>query len=606
MRLSAISDEWAYNGFLAGLLHLKPIQRAVCQPHSKPRTSQGLPGYYFFLWGCARSVGDKIIRSKHNSFNLLPKVFGTALETSSSGSIISVVMSTLGPANTPSLHPFPIVFLRPPLQTRLTEKGRSVVGVIIFEGEDSAWRGTSKCCCSRGALCCEIPYLQVAPVPAATRFEPTRHCIPQEAAFAVPIVRRRCQTSDFLRHSVHKTCWQKGPTYLLRLHGTIIVHSRHLAVHRSLRLAICCLLGRNLGRIHGLAVVCLAHQRVAWHGVVCCCHGVLVIGRLDMLAGHCLWSTLRARRATRLSLGVRCGFLTRHYVDEEVEHVGFGQSGGNIASLQGTSFVLLCMNPRAHRQLGDENVTAFGKEDRRLCRDHLDFWVGLHDLLYPCEGQLVQLVVVGIALEMVDSLLPVGREDVLVLPVEALVNVRPWTSVQLSRRIPLLRELRIQSAEVSEKLSSTGGFGRGVPGRRKRSKQTAALAPICMVARLASGWSHKMETEFHVAYHSVLHDWYRTQACLVAVAPAVDSEWDPWWQWQCVKEWIRAQTRGANEEVRLVGWAQMAIWSWITQRAGRGRLGENRAFKCCVAQRKRIVSPEQFENGNKMPHGALL
>lgn len=43
----------------------------------------------------------------------------------------------------------------------------------------------------------------------------------------------------------------------------------------------------------------------------------------------------------------------------------------------------------------------------------------------------------GVAFEVVDRLLPVGREDVLVLPIEALVNVCPWSRVQLCRRVPL-------------------------------------------------------------------------------------------------------------------------------------------------------------------------
>lgn len=68
---------------------------------------------------------------------------------------------------------------------------------------------------------------------------------------------------------------------------------------------------------------------------------------------------------------------------------------------------------------------------------------------------------------------------------------------------------------------------RRVPFERGRGKQTAALAPDFMVARLASGWSHKTEAKFYVAYHSVLHGWYRTQAYLVAVALAAGSERDP-------------------------------------------------------------------------------
>ena len=49
----------------------------------------------------------------------------------------------------------------------------------------------------------------------------------------------------------------------------------------------------------------------------------------------------------------------------------------------------------------------------------------------------MQLVVVGVALEVVDGLLPVCREDILVLPIEALVNVCPWSRVELCRRVAL-------------------------------------------------------------------------------------------------------------------------------------------------------------------------
>lgn len=47
-----------------------------------------------------------------------------------------------------------------------------------------------------------------------------------------------------------------------------------------------------------------------------------------------------------------------------------------------------------------------------------------------------------VGLEMVNGLLPVGRKNVLVLPVQTLVNVRPRSRIELCRRIPLLRELR--------------------------------------------------------------------------------------------------------------------------------------------------------------------
>ena len=57
-----------------------------------------------------------------------------------------------------------------------------------------------------------------------------------------------------------------------------------------------------------------------------------------------------------------------------------------------------------------------------------------------------------VTLEMVDGLLPVGGEDVLVLPVKALVDVGPRACVELCGRISLLGELeRVLLAAVGSK-----------------------------------------------------------------------------------------------------------------------------------------------------------
>lgn len=66
------------------------------------------------------------------------------------------------------------------------------------------------------------------------------------------------------------------------------------------------------------------------------------------------------------------------------------------------------MYPGAHGELRDEDVAALGEQDGRLGRDHLNLWVRLHDLLDTGKGELMQLVVVGVRLEVVDYLLPVG------------------------------------------------------------------------------------------------------------------------------------------------------------------------------------------------------
>lgn len=81
------------------------------------------------------------------------------------------------------------------------------------------------------------------------------------------------------------------------------------------------------------------------------------------------------------------------------------------------------MDPRAHSELGDEDVTALCEENGRFRRDHLNFGVGLHHLLNACQWQLVQLVVVFVRLELGDLLLPIRIEDIAVVAREALVNL---------------------------------------------------------------------------------------------------------------------------------------------------------------------------------------
>lgn len=82
------------------------------------------------------------------------------------------------------------------------------------------------------------------------------------------------------------------------------------------------------------------------------------------------------------------------------------------------------MNPGAHSELGDEYVAAFGKEYGCFSGYHFDFRIGFHDFLYPCQWQLVELVVVFFIFELVDGLLPVRCEDVAVVTVQTLRNLR--------------------------------------------------------------------------------------------------------------------------------------------------------------------------------------
>lgn len=118
------------------------------------------------------------------------------------------------------------------------------------------------------------------------------------------------------------------------------------------------------------------------------------------------------------------GLFARDNIDQKVKHVRLGERRGNVGSLQSATLVLLCVNPGAHGELGDEDIAAFGEEDWRFSRDHLNFWISLHDLLDSREGQLVQFVVMLVRLQLCDLLLPVCVEDVAVVAIETLVDLR--------------------------------------------------------------------------------------------------------------------------------------------------------------------------------------
>lgn len=58
------------------------------------------------------------------------------------------------------------------------------------------------------------------------------------------------------------------------------------------------------------------------------------------------------------------------------------------------------MNPGAHGEFGDKDVAAFGKQDGSFRGYHFDFRIGFHDLLDARERQLMNLVIMGVALKM--------------------------------------------------------------------------------------------------------------------------------------------------------------------------------------------------------------
>jgi len=190
------------------------------------------------------------------------------------------------------------------------------------------------------------------------------------------------------------------------------------------------LLLRRSARVHLLVDVGVEHSSL---GVVGLLHLLLLLlllliglGRQELvlrlvrrrLLRSVSWLLLCAgfgHGVLRPALVLRLGVLARYDVDEEVEHVGLAESGGDVAALESAALVLLGVDPGAHGELGDEGLAGLGEDYGRFGRDHLDFRVGFHDFLDARERELVDLVVVVFGLEHGHDLLPVCVEDVAVV-----------------------------------------------------------------------------------------------------------------------------------------------------------------------------------------------
>jgi hypothetical protein len=132
----------------------------------------------------------------------------------------------------------------------------------------------------------------------------------------------------------------------------------------------------------------------------------------------CLLMVLTA--GARSTCSFRGCVFSRHDVDQEIEHIALGEGRRDIGTLQRAPLVLLRMYPGAHRQLGDEYIAALRKQYRRFGGDHFHLGIRLHDLLYPSERELVNLVVVFFILEGIDDMLPERGQDITVVAVQAL------------------------------------------------------------------------------------------------------------------------------------------------------------------------------------------
>jgi len=142
------------------------------------------------------------------------------------------------------------------------------------------------------------------------------------------------------------------------------------------------------------------------------------------------------------------------------------------------------MDPRAHGELGDENVSALGEQDGRLSGDHLDFRVCLHHLLDARQWQLVELVVMLVRLELRHLLLPVCVEDVAVVALQALIDILPRAGKQLW---------------VGRMALGGNGCGCAIVASLLRVVERIAGLPVISTRR-SGGGAHLLEVLVHVGF----------------------------------------------------------------------------------------------------------
>lgn len=135
-------------------------------------------------------------------------------------------------------------------------------------------------------------------------------------------------------------------------------------------------------------------------------------------------------------------------INKKVEHVRFRKGGGDVRALEGASFVVFGVDPGAHCELCDEDVAAFGEKDGSFCRNHLDFRVCFHDFFDSGEGELMDFEVVVVCLEVIDGLLPVGRQDFAGGACQTLVDLKRISQVLASHKGPVVEDGDSHSAIV--------------------------------------------------------------------------------------------------------------------------------------------------------------
>lgn len=139
--------------------------------------------------------------------------------------------------------------------------------------------------------------------------------------------RVRNQESETFRAAEGGVGWDRGGrvwNYLLSLHGRIAIDVVHISVHllwrRTVRGGGVWL---DLWRIHAAAIISFLSKTMS-HRVVRRRHSAVT-----RLLGDALWWELGACWRNRCgtaggSFGMRGGFLSRHDINEEIEHVRLG------------------------------------------------------------------------------------------------------------------------------------------------------------------------------------------------------------------------------------------------------------------------------------------
>lgn len=129
------------------------------------------------------------------------------------------------------------------------------------------------------------------------------------------------------------------------------IHSiKHLRLRLSIRSRGVCLHSTGVHRLLGTVFLLLGHTMLTQRTIIRRAKVSLntMLGLLKLARGAGWSSGSTGSTSLAGALGVRSSFLAGNNVDEEIEHVRFGKSGGDVGALKGAALVVLGVDPGAH------------------------------------------------------------------------------------------------------------------------------------------------------------------------------------------------------------------------------------------------------------------